>query len=142
MTRRARTRLCISLILLGLVNFLSYTVVYAYIKGDAANGSIEDDRYYVRGHFIRSAAGEQSEVSRWVWIYSYAHSISIWPTIACILLSMLVLARPIIIAAYDDDSLIRGTTLVGVIGTVIVIVTAVLTVFFTIDFVRSLLHHA
>ncbi|MCK6456176.1 MAG: hypothetical protein L6Q92_06555 [Phycisphaerae bacterium] len=140
MTRRARTRLCITLILLGLANFLSYTVVYAYIKGDAANGRIEDGRYYVRGHFIRLGEGQEREVSRWVWIYSYAHSISIWPSVACILLPMLVLARPLIIATYSEG-ILRGTTLVGVIATLIAVVTGLLTAFFSIDFIRTLSHN-
>jgi hypothetical protein len=139
MTRRTRTKLCIWLILLGLANFFGYTVAYAYIKGDAANGYIEDGRYYIRGHFIRESRGEATEVSRSVWIYSYAHSITIWPTVACVLLPMLVLARPLIIATYSEGA-IRGTTLVGVIATLIVVVTAFLTIFFTIDFVRSLMH--
>lgn len=140
MNARTRTRWCIWLILAGLANFLSYTIVYAYIKGDAANGRIDQGRYYVRGHFIHSTEGHEQEVSKWVWIYSYAHSISIWPTVAMILLAMLTLARPMIIAAYSDGA-IRGATLVGIIGTLITLLMGILTVFFTIDFIRNLMRH-
>lgn len=140
MKRRTRTKLCIVLILGGLANFLSYAVVYAYIKGDAANGYIDSEgRYFVRGHFIWGPEGQKQEVSRWVWIYSYAHSITIWPTVACTLLPMLVLARPLILAAFPEG-MVRGSTLVGIIATVIVIATGLLTAFFTIDFVRTLTH--
>lgn len=139
MNRRTRAKLCIWLILVGLINFLSYTVAYAYIKGDAANGKIEAGRYYVGGHFLHGE-GRMQEVSRGVWIYSYAHSISIWPTIAMVLLALLALARPLIIAAYADSS-ISGATLVGVIATLIVVVTGLFTTFFTIDFIRNLIEH-
>lgn len=139
MNRRTRTKLCIWLILIGLVNFLSYTIVYAYINGDAANGHIADGKYYVGGHYITSE-GREHEVSRAVWIYSYAHSITIWPTIAMILLAMLTLARPLILAAYGDSN-VSGATIVGVIATLALVVLGFLTVFFTIDFIRNLLHH-
>jgi len=138
--RRTRAKLCIWLILIGLINFLAYTVAYAYIKGDATNGKIENGRYYVGGHFIHFAEGRMQEVSRGVWIYSYAHSISIWPTIAMVLLALLALARPLIIAAYGD-SRVSGATLVGVIATQIVVVMGLFTAFFTIDFIRNLIQH-
>ncbi len=137
MTLRTRTRLCITLILLGLANFIGYATAYALIKGDAANGRVENGRYFVRGHFIHGPDGREREVSRSVWIYSYAHSITIWPTVACILLSMLALSRPLIVAAYSDGA-IRGGLLVGIIGGVIVVVTGGLTLFFVVDFVRHL----
>ncbi|MFO0974558.1 MAG: hypothetical protein U1A27_14130 [Phycisphaerae bacterium] len=138
MNRRTRTRLCLAVIFAGLANFLSYTVVYAYINGDAANGRIEHGRYYVRGHFIHSNEGREREVQRWVWIYSYAHSISIWPTVAGMLLAMLTLARPLIVAVSPDSPMV-GATMVGVIATLILLITGLLTTFFTIDFVRNLL---
>lgn len=140
MNRRTRIRLCLAVIFVGLFNFTAYTLAYAYIKGDAANGRIADGRYYIRGHFIHSTEGQEREVSRWLWIYSYAHSISIWPTIAGMLLAMLVLARPLIVAAYPDG-LLTGATLVGVIATLILLITGLLTAFFTIDFIRNLIHH-
>src|SRR5262245_2922852 len=100
--RRRRNRLCIQLILLGLLNVVAYTIAYAYVGGDAWNGGSSDGRYYVMGHFLQTAEGHRTQVSRPVWIYSFVHSITIWPSLAAIVLSMLVLARPHIIATCRD----------------------------------------
>src|SRR5437773_1149276 len=95
--RRTRNRICIWLILGGLLNFLGYTIVYAELGGDAKNGGYgrfidEDGRqqlgYYIRGHFIRGQGGQSKGVAPWVWIYSYLHSISLWPTQAAMVISM------------------------------------------------------
>lgn len=143
MTRRRRIQVCVWLIILGLSNFLIYATVYAVIGGDAPNGYIADGdgtdtiMYYVRGHFVHRRQGYEQDVPRWVWIYSYIHSISIWPSIATVLMAMLVLARPHIIATYQTG-MMRGTTLVAVLSTVIVGVTTVIMIFFIVDFVWTL----
>ena len=143
MTRRRRIQTCVWLIVLGLSNFLVYGIVYAVIGGDAPNGDIRkiDESgnllYYVRGHFVHRTQGYEQDVPRWVWIYSYVHSISIWPSIATVLMAMLVLARPHIIATYQTG-MMKGTTLVAVLSTVIVGVTTVIMIFFIVDFVRTL----
>ncbi len=143
MTRRRRIQTCVWFIVLGLSNFLVYGIVYAIIGGDAPNGEIReadeagDLLYYVRGHFVHRTQGYEQDVPRWVWIYSYVHSISIWPSIATVLMAMLVLARPHIIATYQTG-MIKGTTLVAVLSTVIVGVTMVIMIFFIVDFVRTL----
>lgn len=141
MDRRTRNRLCIWLMILGIGNFISYAIGYAIIGGDAPNGYIKqvDDTpvYYVRGHFVHRSIGYEQDVPRWVWIYSYLHSISIWPSIAAVLLAMLVLARPHIIATYQRG-IISGATLVTVLATVIVLVTSVIMILFVVDFIRRL----
>jgi hypothetical protein len=137
MDRRTRNRLCIWLIILGLSNFIVYAVVYAMIGGDAPNGYIRDGLYYVRGHFVHRTIGYEQDVPKWVWVYSYLHSISIWPSIAAVLLAMLVLARPHILATYQNG-LMKGTTLITVLVTLIVFVTGVILVKFVVDFVRVL----
>lgn len=142
MDRRTRNRICIWLILLGLANFLLYAVIYAVIGGDAPNGYIkhaEDGSatYYVRGHFVHRQIGYEQDVPRWVWFYSYAHSISIWPSIATVLLAMLMLARPHIMATYKRGPMI-GQTVVTVVATVIVLVTSAVMVLFIFDFIRQL----
>ena len=73
-----------------------------------------------------------------MWIYSYIHSISIWPTIAAVLLSMFILARPHIIATMKSDAMIRGPTFVTMCMTVVVLVTAASTLYFLLDFFRAL----
>lgn len=137
MTHRRRTRLCTSLVLIGLINIMAYTVAYAYVGGDAWNGGAERGAYYVRGHFLRSVEGSRTPVSRGIWIYSYLHSISIWPSLAAIALSMLVLARPHILATYREG-LLGGGTLIGVIATLVILITLSATVLFCISFSSDL----
>ncbi|MCP4591015.1 MAG: hypothetical protein GY842_09740 [bacterium] len=141
MNRVTRNRLLIWIIFLGLTNFVSYTMMYWYIGGDAKNGIIRDGAYYVQGHHLRHHGeqfGRESEVSRGMWIYSYLHSISIWPTIAAVLVSMFIMARPHIIATMKQDAVIQGTTFVTVGITVVVLVTGASTLYFMLDFFRAL----
>jgi len=138
MPRRLRNKVLIWIIGLGLLNFLAYTIMYAYIGGDAPNGKVLEGAFYVRGHFLRDAAGQASEVSKGVWIYCYAHSVSIWPTIGLVLCSMLILARPHIIATMDEDSLVQGRSFVTAALTTIVVVTGAIMLHFLVDFIRAL----
>jgi hypothetical protein len=140
MDRRRRNSICIWLIIFGLSNFIVYAIIYAIIGGDAPNGYINRDKtpavYYVRGHFVHRLGGYEQDVPRWVWIYSYAHSISIWPSIAATLLAMLVMARPHILATYQRG-IMSGATLITVVATVIVIVTGIIMLSFIVAFVRT-----
>ena len=141
MERRKRNRLCVWLIGVGLANFLTYATVYAIIGGDAQNGGVrEDGTCFVRGHHIHRVLGYEQDVPRWVWIYSYMHSISIWPSIAMVLLAMLMLARPHIMATYQQ-CIVQGATVVTVMATVIVFVTSIIMVWFIVGFVSSLTAH-
>lgn len=141
MDRRTRNKLCIWFIVLGLANFLVYGVIYAIIGGDAPNGYIRDDAvtgqpmYYVRGHFVHRTIGYEQDVPRWVWIYSYLHSISIWPSIAAVLLAMLLIARPHILATYQGG-VVTGTTLVAILATAIVLITFLVMISFVVSFAR------
>lgn len=139
MDRQRRNRILLWVIALGLGNFVFYTVIYWYLGGDAPNGYVKDGGYYLRGHFLRALAGKPSDpVSRGVWLYSFLHSISIWPTIAAVLISMLILARPHIIATMKADVPVRGHTFVAICITVIVLVTGASTSFFLLDFIKAL----
>jgi hypothetical protein len=139
MDRRKRNRVCVWLILFGLSNFIVYATVYAIIGGDAQNGGIRDDgTWFVRGHHVHRLLGYEQDVPRWVWIYSYIHSISIWPSIAVVLLAMLFLARPHIVATYHQG-IVQGPTLVTVMATVIIFVTSIIMFWFIVGFVRTLL---
>lgn len=51
-------------------NFITFWIVAAYLGGDALNGYIQNDHYFVCAH------GVCREVSRSVWNYSYWHAIS------------------------------------------------------------------
>ena len=137
MDRRTRNRICIWVVVIGMVNFLTYTIAYGYIGGDAKNGRVADGVYYVRGHFLHGAEGQETAVPKGLWIYSYVHSISIWPTHAAVLLSMLVLARPHILATMKDG-FVRGARFVTVFARVVVLAMACTTVWFVLDFIGQL----
>jgi len=141
MSRRTRNVICLWIIFLGLANFAAYTIAYAYIQGDARNGYVRDGRYYVGGHYIHvySPRNEETEVSATVWIYSYLHSISIPPTMAAIILSTLILARPHVIATMKEG-FIRGQTLITIFATVVILVAGAITAWFILDFVRELIY--
>jgi hypothetical protein len=145
--RRTRNHICIWLIIAGLVNFLVYTVVYAQLGGDAGNGGKEKavqeggrvkEVYYLRGHFIHGPDGQRTNVPKWVWIYSYLHSISIWPTQGVMMVCMLILAQPHIIATMQESSWIRGPTFVAVAITLVAVVYSAMSVWFTLRFVADL----
>ena len=139
MLRRRRNKILLWVIILGLANFAAYTLIYWYLQGDASNGKFQDGQYYLRGHFIRHLGGQESEpVSRTTWVYSYVHSITIWPTIAAVLVSMAILARPHIIATISSDALVSGNTFVTVFITVVVFLTGASTLYFVMNFVNAL----
>jgi hypothetical protein len=79
----------------------------------------------------------EREVSAGWWIYSYLHSISVPITSAAMIISMLVLARPHIIATMRD-SLVSGRTFVTALGTVVVLITLFTVTLFAWDFVAQL----
>ncbi len=141
MDRLRRNRLCVWLIIIGLCNFLLYAVFYQILGGDAQNGYVKvvdgQKIYYVRGHFIHRPIGYEQDLPRWMWIYSYIHSISIWPSIAMVLLAMLTLARPHIMVTYQRG-IMQGATLVTVMATVIVLITSIIMIAFIWEFVQAL----
>ncbi len=144
--RRRRNRLCINVIAIGLLNFLAYTVSYAVLGGDAHNGErrivtaadgSRSSTYFVRGHFIRMPDGQERQVGRLVWVYSYLHSISVLLTSSATIVAMLVLARPHIIATMRDGW-ISGQTFVTIFGTMVVFIGIVAAATFCWDFASQL----
>ncbi|MBK9118800.1 MAG: hypothetical protein IPM18_04250 [Phycisphaerales bacterium] len=147
--RRRRNQICISVIAVGMANFLVYTLSYAAIGGDAHNGhrrvaqSASGERvaeYYVRGHFIHSLDGRERTVSRGVWLYSYIHSISVPLTSGAMIFSMLVLARPHILATMRGGW-ISGETFVVGLATIVLIGSLLLTGLLSWHFAEVLLDH-
>ena len=59
-------------LILGVINFLSFVITSLCLGGDAANGYAKDGHYFVCSH------GWYTEVSRPIWIYSFCHAISVW----------------------------------------------------------------
>ncbi len=147
MQRRTRNHICIWLIVAGLVNFLAYTLVYAQLGGDARNGwkevvrtaDGEHEVHYIRGHFLRGGRGQDQPVPKWVWIYSYIHSISLWPTQGVLMICMLVLAQPHIIATMRESTWIRGPTFIAVAITLVAVFYCAMSVWFIIGFVSDLM---
>lgn len=144
--RRRRNQICIAVIALGLANYLVYTLTYAALGGDAHNGRRQaaqrpdggtDYVYLVRGHHARDLAGRETEVSRAAWIYSYVHSITVPLTSGALIISMLVLARPHILATMRGG-LISGEAFVRVFGTLVVLITGATALLFTWHFVAEL----
>lgn len=143
---RRRNKICLRVIFIGALNFVAYTIMYAVLGGDAHNGErvLRDQPdgttkavYLVRGHFIRSIEGRTREVSRGVWIYSYVHSISVFITSAAMIISMLVLARPHILATMRHGW-ISGPTFIGGFGAIVVLIAATAVIVFTWDMLSQL----
>jgi len=62
------------LMAIAFLNFAIFWIVAVSIGGDAVNGKIEGNQYYVASH------GRYTEVSSGVWKYSEIHAKSIWVT--------------------------------------------------------------
>ena len=144
--RRRRNQMCIGIIALGLLNYLVYTLTFAALGGDAHNGhravlvqanGKRVSQYYIRGHFLHSLDGYERVVSRATWLYSYIHSISVPLTSGAMLISMLVLARPHILATMRGG-FFSGQTFVTAFGTIIVLATAGATFMIAGNFVVAL----
>jgi len=131
-----KTKICIWIILIGLANFLAYTVLYMFLGGEAVNGRVEvgaggELSYYLTdGRFGRL-------VSRAEFLYSGVHSISIWPTVGAVLLAMLTLAKENIVSAMRS-SIVRGRTFITVLATIIAFSTGAITIWFIFTFVHKL----
>lgn len=139
-----RTRICIWMIILGLVNFLAFTMSYVVIGGDAMKGDIRveatDHGQKVLHYFlVGEGRGRRFEVSRGVWIYSAVHSISLWITMGAVMLSMLTLAKDRIVASMRT-SIIRGRTFITVLATLVTLISIVFTVWFVAYMIRQLIH--
>src|SRR5438552_15087735 len=62
------------LVVVAVINFLSFVAIAQAHGGDALNGYKRDGKYFVCQH------GGCTEVSRNFWWYSYCHAIGMWIT--------------------------------------------------------------
>ncbi len=123
-----RTKICIWIIMAGLVNFLAYVILYWFFWGEAVNGRvtvINGENHY----FLQS----DTEVSRGVFIYSGIHSISIAPTVGAIMLAMLTLAKERVVSSMRS-AIVRGRTLITILATIITMIVVIWTIWFAIQF--------
>jgi hypothetical protein len=129
-----RTKICIWIILIGLANFLAYTILYAWIYGEAVHGEVRLIEGQVR-YFLQSG----KEVSAAVFLYSGIHSISIWPTVGAIMLAMLTLAKDrIMMSGYATVE--RGRAVCTLLAIVIGIIACIMTFMFARQFARRMRH--
>ena len=125
-----KTKICLWIILIGLANFLAYTVLYMLLGGEAVNGRVEVGAGGELWYYLT----DDRAVSRAEFLYSGVHSILIWPTVAAVLLAMLTLAKDHIISSMRS-SIVRGRTFITILATVIGFCTGVLTIWFVLKFV-------
>jgi len=118
-------------ILIGLANFLIYTIAYLIIGGEAISGQI----IAKGGQTQYLLEGQTDPVSRCVFIYSAIHSISIWPTFGAVMLAMLTLAKDRIVESMRS-ALVRGRAIITLIAVIITIIAILFTFQFTRQFVR------
>jgi hypothetical protein len=128
-----RTRICLWVILIGLANFLAYAILYFFFDGDAINGSVLRAADGTWSYFLRSPRGADTPVSRTVFLYSGIHSISIWLTVAAIMLAMLTLAKDRIVSSMHS-TVVRGRTMITILATVITLTTLVIAIWFALVF--------
>jgi ABC-type multidrug transport system permease subunit len=127
-----RTKVCIWIIILGLANFFIYALLYLFINGEAVNGHRDP---VSGGYFLQS--GER--VSKGVFIYSGIHSISVWVTVASVMLAMLTLAKDRIVSSMRS-TILHGRTFITILATIITFAVAVITIWFILQFARNLAH--
>jgi len=129
-----RTRVCIWIILIGMANFLAYTISYSILWGEAIHGQVKVDpasRKVV--YFLQSGNQLGRQVSRGEFIYSGIHSISIWPTVMAVVLATLTLAKDRISDSLAE-AMVRGRTLVTILAVIIAISMSGLTFLFVQQF--------
>ena len=138
-----RSRICIWIIVLGLANFLAYSMIYMFIGGEALSGRIDYDASGKPAYFLKKPQPNDSQphdyrsfdlpTSRGVYIYSGVHSLSIWMTVAAVMLAMLTMAKERIVSAMRT-AIVRGRTLITILATLIVFITLMLTVWYGLQF--------
>ncbi len=134
-----RSKICIWIIVLGLANFVAYSVVYMFLGGEALSGVIKHDASGKPSFYLKSPRpsdnGSSYDVptSRGVFIYSGIHSLSIWLTMAAVMLAMLTMAKERIVSDMRM-AIVRGRTLITILATLIVFITLILMVWYGLQF--------
>ena len=136
-----RTRICLWVIALGLANFAAYIIGYTYVGaggGDAMNGKVIRDQANPQAwHYYVGRMGNLYEVGAGQWIYSAVHSISIFPTMAAVMLSMLTLAKDRIVSAVRP-TVARGRMVLTLVAALIAMMAVAMTAYFVGHTIRCL----
>jgi hypothetical protein len=131
-----RTRICLWVILIGMANFLAYTIGYTIIGGESVRGRIElNEQTGERTYYLDT--GQQ--VAPAAFIYIGIHSISIWLTVMAIMFALLTLAKDRIADSMKSAAM-RGRTFCTVLAVLIGICTAGLMFQFIHEFVDHFSH--
>ena len=132
-----RTTICIWIIMIGLANFLAYSIVYMHIGGEAIHGKIIRSPGGETQYILKGPGPDDVPVGKCVYIYSGIHSISIWLTVGAVMLAMLTLAKERI-ASSMRSAIVRGRTFITILATIITLITSVITIWFVIQFTTRL----
>ena len=135
-----KTRICLWIILLGLINFVSYAVGYSVVGGEAVRGTVKKDPDTNKIYYFLDTArlfDKEEAVHRDTFLYIGIHSITIWPTVAAVILSMLSLARDRI-ADSMRSSIMRGKSFCTILTILVTISMSGLTTLFIGKFANSL----
>ena len=135
-----RTTICIWIILLGLANFLAYSIVYLHIGGEAIHGQIGKSPTGETVYMLKGPGLNDVPTSSAVYVYSSIHSISIWLTVGAIMLAMLTLAKERI-ASSMRSTIMRGRTFITILATIIAFVTSIITIWFVLQFAGRFGNH-
>lgn len=132
-----RTRICIRVIVLGLLNFLAYTVVYMVIGGEAVNGWVREAADGGVVYLLKSWSQSEVQVHKATFIYSAIHSFSIWPTAGAVMLAMLTLAKERIVSAMHS-TIVRGRTFITILATILIVIISLATIMSARKFVDKM----
>ncbi|MCK5113340.1 MAG: hypothetical protein KAR11_01095 [Phycisphaerae bacterium] len=126
-----RTRICLLIIAIGMANFLAYAIGYTVVGGESVRGHIyEVEKTGTRYYYLDS----DKEVSRDKFVYIGIHSISIWVTVAAVMLAMLTMAKDRIADSMRDAAM-RGRTFCTILAIVVLVSMTALTFLFVREFV-------
>ena len=126
-----RTKVCLWVVIIGMINFLAYAIGYTIVGGESIHGQIHELISTGQQKFYLSPG--LREVSEGSFYYIGIHSISIWFTVGAIILAMLTLARDRISDSLQTAAM-RGKTLCSVLAVITAIATSGLTFEFTRQF--------
>ena len=87
MSKRAKLVLNITAVL-AWVNFIAFWLVAVYLGGDALNGHVQEQHYFICAH------GSCHEVTQTLWNYSYWHAISGMGGILLVFLELVIFTNP------------------------------------------------
>jgi hypothetical protein len=127
-----QTRICLLIILIGLLNFLAYGIGYWILWGEALHG---DHVAFADGTTAYLLNPHEKEVSRGEFLYSGIHSLSIYVTVGAVMLAMLTLAKERIVSS-ASRTILRGRTWITVVATIITVSVVISTIVGSVRFAR------